>query len=133
MFATTDCASNGVPSWNLTPWRRVKVYVLPSGETDHLVARSGVTCRFGVSQTSVSKTLTSIGPTSRAPVVAGLRVSGGSAQPMVSVVSLALEPPEPPPAPAPPPDEQAATVTAAVARAMADSSRLNVSLMQVLL
>src|SRR5579864_8710122 len=37
----TASALNGVPSWNVTPWRSLKVHVSPSGETDQLVARSG--------------------------------------------------------------------------------------------
>src|SRR5215471_8757076 len=40
---TTAAALNGVPSWKRTPWRRWKVYVLPSGEISHEVASSGTT------------------------------------------------------------------------------------------
>src|SRR5215470_9971091 len=40
--ATTSAELNGVPSWNFTPSRSLKVYVLPSGETFQLSARSGM-------------------------------------------------------------------------------------------
>src|ERR671925_48590 len=40
--AMTSSAVKGVPSWNLTPWRRWKVYVRPSGDTSHFWARSGM-------------------------------------------------------------------------------------------
>src|SRR5574337_1771841 len=38
---TTASALNGVPSWNLTPWRRWKVSVRPSLAISHEVASSG--------------------------------------------------------------------------------------------
>ena len=45
----TASALNGVPSWNVTPSRRVKVHSVPSGLDDHSVARPGasseVPCR----------------------------------------------------------------------------------------
>src|SRR3712207_1238093 len=40
-FHATAAASTGVPSVNFTPSLRVKVYVLPSGETVHVVASHG--------------------------------------------------------------------------------------------
>src|SRR5206468_10636499 len=40
--ATTSAELNGVPSWNFTPSRSLKVYVLPSGEAFQLSARSGM-------------------------------------------------------------------------------------------
>src|SRR6266478_1972480 len=40
--ATTSAELNGVPSWNFTPSRSLKVYVLPSGEIFQLSARSGM-------------------------------------------------------------------------------------------
>ena len=40
-FAQTAVASSGVPSWNVTPSRRVNVQVLPSGVDVHSVARPG--------------------------------------------------------------------------------------------
>ena len=40
--ATTSAELNGVPSWNFTPSRRRKVYVLPSGDVFQLSARSGM-------------------------------------------------------------------------------------------
>src|SRR5262249_42489008 len=40
--ATTSAELNGVPSWNFTPSRSLKLYVLPSGEIFQLSARSGM-------------------------------------------------------------------------------------------
>src|SRR6266404_3834270 len=40
--ATTSAELNAVPSWNFTPSRSLKVYVLPSDETFQLSARSGM-------------------------------------------------------------------------------------------
>src|SRR6266403_31671 len=40
--ATTSAEMNGVPSWNFTPSRSLKVYVLPSDEIFQLSARSGM-------------------------------------------------------------------------------------------
>ena len=40
--ALTSSAVKSAPSWNLTPFRRWKVYFLPSGATSHLKARSGM-------------------------------------------------------------------------------------------
>src|SRR5206468_3081776 len=40
--ATTSAELNGVPSWNFTPSRSLKVYVLPSDEIFQLSARSGM-------------------------------------------------------------------------------------------
>jgi hypothetical protein len=79
---------------------------LPPFSVFQLVARSGVTLPSGVTQVSMSKTLMMIGWTSRAPVVAGFSVSGGSAQLMVSSL-----PPPPPPPPDEPEEEQAVAST----------------------
>ncbi len=38
---TTSSAVKGSPSLHFTPWRSLKVYVLPSGETVQLSARAG--------------------------------------------------------------------------------------------
>src|SRR5881296_906560 len=40
--ATTSAELNEVPSWNFTPSRSLKVYVLPSDDTFQLSARSGM-------------------------------------------------------------------------------------------
>src|SRR2546426_9056802 len=40
--ATTSAELNDVPSWNFTPSRSLKVYVLPSDDTFQLSARSGM-------------------------------------------------------------------------------------------
>src|SRR5436190_23811559 len=40
--ATTSAELNAVPSWNFTPSRSLKVYVLPSDDTFQLSARSGM-------------------------------------------------------------------------------------------
>ena len=40
--ATTSAELNAVPSWNFTPSRSLKVYVLPSGDAFQLSARSGM-------------------------------------------------------------------------------------------
>ena len=42
MLATTSAASMGLPSLNLTPWRRVKVHTDPSALGSHLVASCGL-------------------------------------------------------------------------------------------
>src|ERR671916_379057 len=42
-LAQTASALKSVPSWNLTPSRRVKVWDLPSSADSHLVASSGST------------------------------------------------------------------------------------------
>ena len=39
--ATTSSAPKGLPSWNLTPWRSLKVHVLMSSDGVHEVASSG--------------------------------------------------------------------------------------------
>jgi hypothetical protein len=43
MLNTTASASNGVPSWNVTPWRRVKSMASPSGDVSILSASSPTT------------------------------------------------------------------------------------------
>jgi hypothetical protein len=40
-FEQTAAASNGVPSWNVTPSRNVKVHSVPSGLGLHAVASAG--------------------------------------------------------------------------------------------
>ena len=39
----TASALNGVPSWNVTPWRRLNVQDMPSGEASQLSASDGST------------------------------------------------------------------------------------------
>src|SRR5579859_5749446 len=41
-FALTALASSGVPSWNVTPWRRWNVQTLPSALVSQLSARAGL-------------------------------------------------------------------------------------------
>src|SRR5579859_546661 len=53
-FHFAEAASNGVPSWYLTSVRRLKVYVLPSGEIVHFVASHGMMSPFGFTRTSES-------------------------------------------------------------------------------
>jgi len=42
-LALTSADVSSLPSWNFTPWCSVKVYVRPSAETVHAVARSPMT------------------------------------------------------------------------------------------
>src|SRR6266498_572932 len=44
-----SAAVNGLPSCQVTPLRRVKVQVRPSGETSHFSARSGEGAKFPLS------------------------------------------------------------------------------------
>src|SRR5438477_2536065 len=53
-FHFADAASKVVPSWYFTSVRRVKVYVLPSGEIVHFVESHGMISPFGVTRTSES-------------------------------------------------------------------------------
>src|SRR5579864_1998680 len=41
-FHLMAAASSGVPSWNFTPWRILNVYTLPSGDTCHDSASTGL-------------------------------------------------------------------------------------------
>ncbi|MNY68330.1 hypothetical protein D3C86_2060740 [compost metagenome] len=50
-------ASNGAPSWKVTPRRRWKVQLRPSGAASHDSARAGATAPFWVSLVRPSKTL----------------------------------------------------------------------------
>src|SRR5919199_1189807 len=56
MVNLTAAALNGVPSWNLTPFLSLKVYVLASGETSHESARPGTNLPGSGSHTSGSHT-----------------------------------------------------------------------------
>ena len=50
----TASALNGVPSWNVTPWRSLSVQVFPSGDTRTSCASQG-TSPFGVHRNRPSK------------------------------------------------------------------------------
>ena len=54
MFHFTDAASKTLPSWNLTPWRRLNVTAFPSVEVVHFVASQGRISPFGETRTSES-------------------------------------------------------------------------------
>ena len=47
MFAFTASASNGVPSWNVTPSRSVNVSAVPSALNSHAVASPGIGAASG--------------------------------------------------------------------------------------
>ncbi len=53
-FHLTALASNGLPSWKVTPLRSLSVYWVPSGETVQLSASIGRTSPFGSRKVSVS-------------------------------------------------------------------------------
>ena len=54
MFHFTDAASKTEPSWNLTPWRRLNVTVLPSLDVVHFSASHGMMVPFTSTRTSES-------------------------------------------------------------------------------
>ena len=56
MFALTAAAFKGVPSWNLTPWRSVKVRASPLLENFHAVASPGEITPWVFSFSNVSNT-----------------------------------------------------------------------------
>jgi len=77
----TTSALNGVPSWNFTPLRSVKVQVIPSLDWVHLVARSGK--RFSLAS-NLTRKLFIIRPTASPgllSVLAGSRLSGSAPAP----------------------------------------------------
>src|SRR4051812_9561530 len=63
MLNCTSALVNGLPSWNFTPSRNLKVIVLPSGLTVHEVARLGIGFRLKSYSSSPSYTLVATWPT----------------------------------------------------------------------
>ncbi len=55
MFAATASASNGVPSWNVTPSRSCIVSEVLSSDHSQPVASCGISSRSGVMSTSLSQ------------------------------------------------------------------------------
>ena len=54
MFHFTESASNGLPSWNFTSFRSVKVTAFPSGAMSHLSASHGMILPLGSMRTMES-------------------------------------------------------------------------------
>ena len=80
-----DAASNGVPSWNLTPSRSVNVNFRPSPSMTQVVARPGMMVALSSSATSVSTMLLMTSVPEAPDGFAGSMLSFESHWPQVSV------------------------------------------------
>ena len=85
MVRFTADESRGVPSWNFTSFRNVKVYFLASFSTVHFVASHGLMFRSGSRATSESKRSPVISTEPPCPNRGGSRITLSSACVQVSV------------------------------------------------
>src|SRR5262245_38651563 len=104
MVATTSSAEHGLPLWNLTPPRSLKVHTLRSSEADQLTARSGLVVRSRSIRVSPLKTRCTKMYSSPMVVLAGSRVlsevptatrsvpwaSAGAARPAASAAAMSI-------------------------------------------
>jgi len=84
-FATEE--SKASPSWKVTPWRSLNVYVLPSSEISQRSASCGLTLPSPSMVTRPSKTFCQVTwPMATGAAMVGSRPAGSTAMPSVSAV-----------------------------------------------
>ena len=82
---TTSSAPNGLPSWNVTPWRRLNVHTVPSAFGDHFSASTGRSERSLLTQTRYSATCCAMAIEPVSYMVVGSTATIGDAMVILSV------------------------------------------------